>query len=308
MWRLLQLKYRYTIKRSTVMMLLAVMDPIASRLRKVKRLTRRTYVNKGPNWCWHIDGYDKLKPFGFPIHACIDGFSRKIIWLELTATNNDPDVVVKFYLDAVVKLEGCPTLVRSDCGTENVLIATCQMALRHKHDDQFAGDNSFIFGSSVRNTRIESWWSRLRSFRSDWWIDLFKTLVAEGYYNPDVPLLRHVAAYIFAPLLRKELCEFKNRWNLHRIRRNRFAVCPCDVPNDVYYLSSHLGTGNNYRKSIDVDLLAHCIVKYTDDVPSFYPREFQVLADNIMSLINFSQDQITPVNCKFLYCYLAFVF
>eukprot|EP00731_Ephydatia_muelleri_P020901 Em0013g628a len=73
MWRLLQLKYRYTIKRSTVMMLLAVMDPIASRLRKVKRLTRRTYVNKGPNWCWHIDGYDKLKPFGFPIHACIDG-------------------------------------------------------------------------------------------------------------------------------------------------------------------------------------------------------------------------------------------
>ncbi|KAL5515272.1 hypothetical protein EMCRGX_G000417 [Ephydatia muelleri] len=58
MWRLLQLKYRYTIKGSTVMMLLAV---------------QRTYVNKGPNWCWHIDGYDKLKPFGFPIHACIDG-------------------------------------------------------------------------------------------------------------------------------------------------------------------------------------------------------------------------------------------
>eukprot|EP00731_Ephydatia_muelleri_P013174 Em0007g484a len=125
MWRLLQLKYRYTIKRSTVMMLLAVMDPIASRLRKVKRLTRRTYVNKasdqphvcsylylelsvlfqGPNWCWHIDGYDKLKPFGFPIHACIDGFSWKIIWLELTATNNDPNVVVKFYLDAVVSLK-----------------------------------------------------------------------------------------------------------------------------------------------------------------------------------------------------------
>eukprot|EP00731_Ephydatia_muelleri_P014602 Em0008g322a len=130
MWRLLQLKYRYTIKRSTVMMLLAVMDPIASRLRKVKRLTRRTYVNKasdkphvcsylylelsvsfqGPNWCWHINGYVKLKPFGFPIHACIDGFSQKIIWLELTATNNDPDVVVKFYLDAVVKLEAISTL------------------------------------------------------------------------------------------------------------------------------------------------------------------------------------------------------
>ena len=23
---------------------------------------------------WHVDGYDKLKPFGFPIHGCIDGY------------------------------------------------------------------------------------------------------------------------------------------------------------------------------------------------------------------------------------------
>ena len=32
--------------------------------------------------------------------------SRKILWLELTSTNNDPNVVVKFFLDIVVKLEG----------------------------------------------------------------------------------------------------------------------------------------------------------------------------------------------------------
>ena len=29
---------------------------------------------QGPNHVWHLDGYDKLKPFGFPIHACIDGY------------------------------------------------------------------------------------------------------------------------------------------------------------------------------------------------------------------------------------------
>ncbi|KAL5491776.1 hypothetical protein EMCRGX_G017134 [Ephydatia muelleri] len=139
MWRLLQLKYRYTIKRSTVMMLLAVMDPIASRLRKVKRLTRRTYVNKGPNWCWHINGYVKLKPFGFPIHACIDGFSQKIIWLELTATNNDPDVVVKFYLDAVVKLEalkktlaGSARVERSSSQTHSSASASNERSPRHR--------------------------------------------------------------------------------------------------------------------------------------------------------------------------------
>ena len=28
---------------------------------------------------WHIDGYDKLKPFDFAIHGAIDGYSRKIL-------------------------------------------------------------------------------------------------------------------------------------------------------------------------------------------------------------------------------------
>ena len=51
-------------------------------LRKRRRLRRRSYANPGPNFRWHIDGYDKLKPHGFPIHGAIDGFSRKIIWLK----------------------------------------------------------------------------------------------------------------------------------------------------------------------------------------------------------------------------------
>eukprot|EP00731_Ephydatia_muelleri_P003305 Em0001g3305a len=140
-----------SVCRSTVMMLLAVMDPEGTRQRKMHRLQRRTYENMGPNWCWHMDGYDKLKPYGFPIHACIDGFSRKIIWLELSTTNNDPGVVAQYYLTAVFQLGGCPARMRSDHGTENVTIATCQMAFRHYHGDRYAGANSFIFGSSIRN-------------------------------------------------------------------------------------------------------------------------------------------------------------
>eukprot|EP00731_Ephydatia_muelleri_P018957 Em0011g997a len=99
-----------SVCRSTVMMLLAVMDPEGTRQRKMhRRLQRRTYENMGPNWCWHMDGYDKLKPYGFPIHACIDGFSRKIIWLELSTTNNDPGVVAQYYLTAVFQLGGSGT-------------------------------------------------------------------------------------------------------------------------------------------------------------------------------------------------------
>ena len=43
------------------------------------------------------------------------------------------------------------------------------------------------------------------------------------------------------PVLKRELNEFKHRWNNHRIRFNRFASCPSDTPNDVYYLSNYLG-------------------------------------------------------------------
>ena len=32
-----------------------------------------TPLYQGPNEVWHCDGYDKLKPYGFAIHGCIDG-------------------------------------------------------------------------------------------------------------------------------------------------------------------------------------------------------------------------------------------
>ena len=41
---------------------------------------------QGPNYVWHCDGYDKLKPYGFPIHGCIDGlvlvFYVVIVWIH----------------------------------------------------------------------------------------------------------------------------------------------------------------------------------------------------------------------------------
>ena len=56
---------------------------------------------QGSNWIWHIDGHDKMKPYGFAIHGCIDGFSRKILWCHVDATNNDPKYIAKYYYDFV---------------------------------------------------------------------------------------------------------------------------------------------------------------------------------------------------------------
>ena len=73
-----------------------------------------TLINPGPNFAWHADGYDKLKPYGFPTHGCIDGFSRRFIWLKVSRTNNDPAVVAGFFFEAVQSAGGCPTILRTD--------------------------------------------------------------------------------------------------------------------------------------------------------------------------------------------------
>ena len=38
--------------------------------------------NKGK---WHIDDQDKLKQFDLSLHGYIDGFSRRLIWLEVSS-------------------------------------------------------------------------------------------------------------------------------------------------------------------------------------------------------------------------------
>ena len=61
--------------------------------RKQRRLRRSRYGTPGPNFLWHIDGWDKLAPFGTFIHEAVDGFSRRILWLAVNSTNKNPSII-----------------------------------------------------------------------------------------------------------------------------------------------------------------------------------------------------------------------
>ena len=72
--------------------------PDSVKLRKHRRLHRRRYVADSPNFVWHLDGHDKLKPFRFSIHGCIDGFSQYLICLEVASSNKKTELIAKLYL------------------------------------------------------------------------------------------------------------------------------------------------------------------------------------------------------------------
>ena len=64
----------------------------------------------GPNYVWHIDGFDNLKPYGFNIHGCINGHSRRMIYSEVSAFNKCPDLIAYYYLKVAKKLNGIPKI------------------------------------------------------------------------------------------------------------------------------------------------------------------------------------------------------
>lgn len=89
MWQALKQKYSFIVRRDDVMRLMRELDPSGIENCSRHRFVRRAYHSVGPNKVWHVDGYDKLKPFGVAISGCIDGFSRKIMWLKCGRSNND---------------------------------------------------------------------------------------------------------------------------------------------------------------------------------------------------------------------------
>ncbi|XP_046863347.1 uncharacterized protein LOC124457101 [Xenia sp. Carnegie-2017] len=227
MWHILS-REGFMIPRQKVQEMLKELDPEGCETRRAHRLRRRVYVNPGPNFCWHLDGYDKLKPFGFFIHGCIDGFSRKMLWLHLTKSNNNPQAILKLFLNLVMSCHGCPKKLRTDLGTENGLVAAAQCYFTN--DDQ-----SHVYGTSQHNQRIEGWWSYFRRSRANWWINFFKDLMNQEVVSTGNELEMECLWFCFSSLFQQDLNHVKDHWNTHYIRRSRFDTVP-GRPNKLYYL------------------------------------------------------------------------
>ncbi|KAK3754527.1 hypothetical protein QZH41_000974 [Actinostola sp. cb2023] len=229
-----------------------IIDPEGVQRRRRRRLKRRKYTTPGPNFLWHIDGWDKLAPFGLYVHGAIDGYSRRILWLEVNSTNKNPKVVASHYLDAVEQLGGVPRRVRSDKVTENTVIGRLQQFFRWEDNDTFSSSKSFIQGKSSANQRIESWWSKLRDGGGGWWINMFKDLRDSGIYNDSD-----------FPLLRQELHLVAELWNTHNIQSQKRHEVRGGKPDIMFFMPASCNTVN-YLRRVDMEDVGLCRQMYTE--------------------------------------------
>ena len=263
------------------MSLLRELDPQGVSIRSRKKLKRRCYRSLGPNDCWHIDDYDKIKRFGFAIIRCIDGFSRKMLWLGIVNSNNDTFVTASAYLNFISELEAILRRIRTDCGTENCVLAAIQCYFRREHTDEFAGDEAHIYRSSHSNQRIEAWCSCLRGNWSSFIINFFTEMVESGEYNPDDKLEKECAKFCFTGVIKKELNRFNSEWNTHCFRKSEFSQVH-GRPNELWFLENVLYENQKLEFSDEEYVeMKNYVEEYLDDNGDVYANNFDHLCNTL---------------------------
>lgn len=236
------------ISRDSVELMMQLLDPVGVEIRSKKRLKRRRYFARGPDFLWHLDSYDKLKKYGLCINGCIDGFSRQVIWLNAYTTSSNPRIIGGYYIEAISKVKGCPSRVRGDHGTENGHVAAFQNFLSER--------DTFIYGPSTGNQRIESFWNILRRQCCQVWIEKLGSLVDDGLFNGGL-LDKSLIQYCCMSVLQKDLDNVMTTWNIHPIRPTKNQNCPHGKPMVMYMLPGTYET-RSYRIEVDQHKIDVC--------------------------------------------------
>jgi len=151
------------------------------------------------------------------------------MWLTASYTNQKPQLIASYFLTTVDHVGGYPAHVRTDCGTENGIIASIQSFV--------TGHNSaHMYGTSPGNQRIEAWWSFFRRNHSQYWIELFEQMRDSGAFHPGNVRQVDCLRYAFMSVIQGHLDEVKRHWNTHRIRPSVGSRCPAGIPDVLYHL------------------------------------------------------------------------
>ena len=93
--------------------------------------------------------------------------------------------------------------------------------------------------------------------------------------------------YVTVDIIARELDEFKNYWNSHKIRSNKKSSLPSGIPNNLYSMPTvyskyalstlyvlHIGVADHLQP-VNGDLWTYAMISESLPVPQFYPNSFK---------------------------------
>ncbi|KAE8286914.1 hypothetical protein D5F01_LYC01366 [Larimichthys crocea] len=152
------------------------------------------------------------------------------MWLRAARTNSDPKVIGGYFVETLERCGGCPRLVRTDMGTENVVVRDIQRYLRRDDVDDRAAERSYVTGASTANQRIESWWGVMRKQGIEPWITAVGELKDEGFFSGDF-VDKALSQFCFMSIIQELLNDIQGVWNAHRIRPSKNPNVPSGIPD-----------------------------------------------------------------------------
>lgn len=197
----------YRVQQHRIRQSLRRVDPHGCTLRQLQ--ARRVYRVPGPRSLYHIDGNHKLIRWRFVIHGCIDGYSRRIIYLKCS-NNNCSSTVLDGFIDGVRRL-GLPRRVRADKGGENVQVASFML----QHPLRGPGTGCFITGHSVHNQRVERLWRDLFCQCTVLFYHLFYYMEELEILDADNEAHLFCLHYVYLARINQALSSFTQAWNNH---------------------------------------------------------------------------------------------
>ena len=100
--------------------------------------------------------------------------------------------------------------------------------------------NASFFGKSTAN-QIERWRKELHEQFEKFFKEMLIYLLDQCHYDPSSKEHRDILAYVFIPVLEKEIECFIHNWNTRRIRFQKDTVLPDGIPEHIYSFPEKYG-------------------------------------------------------------------
>ncbi|KAG2048527.1 hypothetical protein BDR06DRAFT_975913 [Suillus hirtellus] len=100
---------------------------------------RRQFWAAGMNDIFVVDQHNKWLKYGLGLHTGIKLFSGHIMWIRVWHSNQNPQLILSYYLDMLEKLGYMPMVTQSDPGSKNFGIANAHTMLHQWHDPALQG-------------------------------------------------------------------------------------------------------------------------------------------------------------------------